>query len=110
MYGPVTGFAVYPITAGIASITFDGGYGVADDGGCAVRAPPIAFLPDLLTGTGVVPVGYSVELGSGRAFVWANEWIEFDSAWSMSPQIKQLWVQVFGWLAPGGNCVFQPPQ
>jgi hypothetical protein len=67
------------------------------------------FLPDAFTGSGVVPVGYALQFGEGRAFVW-GEWIEFDSVWSMLPQIKQLWVRVFGWVAPGGNRVFQPPQ
>jgi hypothetical protein len=110
MDGPVTQFAVHPITAGITSITFDGGYGIADLGGAAGTRTPIAFLPDATAGAGAVPVGYAVQFGGGRAFVWGDEWIEFDSAWSMLPQIKQLWVQVLGWLAPGGNCVLQPLQ
>ncbi|HSQ67917.1 MAG TPA: hypothetical protein VLM85_32125, partial [Polyangiaceae bacterium] len=42
-----------------------------------------------------------------RDFVWGDEWIEFDSQWSTLPEIKQLWVNVFAWVAPQG-CPLQP--
>jgi hypothetical protein len=49
-------------------------------------------------------------MGSGRAFVWGDEWIEFDSEWMAIPQIPQLWVQVFSWLAPKTTCQLNPPK
>ncbi len=97
---------MHPITAGLTSVTFAGGYGIADLGGTASTRTPIAFLPQ---GTGTVPVGYAVQMGMGHAFVWGDEWIEFDSEWSTLPQIKQLWVQVFGWVSPMNKCALTPP-
>jgi hypothetical protein len=104
--GPVTDFATHPITVGLTSVTFLGGYPIADLGGTASTRTPIAFLPG--TG-GNVPVGYAVQMSQGRAFVWGDEWIEFDSEWSTIPEIKQLWVQVFAWISPMNKCALQPP-
>jgi hypothetical protein len=107
--GPVTTFATHPITAGLTSVTFNGGYAISDLGGTNSTRTPIAFLP-APSGTGQVNVGYAIQYGSGRAFVWGDEWIEFDSEWSTIPQIKQLWVQVFAWISPSNKCALDPPQ
>jgi hypothetical protein len=98
--GPVTNFATHPITQGLTSVTFNGGYAVSDLGGGSSTRTPIAFI-------GSTAVGYAIQLGSGRAFVWGDEWIEFDSEWTTLPQIKQLWVNIFAWVAPQG-CPLQP--
>jgi hypothetical protein len=105
--GPVTTFATHPITMGLTSVTFDGGYQISDLGGGASTRTPIAFLPDP-EDAGNVPVAYAVQMGNGRAFVWGDEWISFDSEWSTLPEIKQLWVQVFAWIAPTNSCGLQP--
>jgi hypothetical protein len=107
--GPVTQFATHPITAGLTSVTFAGGYAISDLGGTASTRTPIAFLP-ASTGTGTVPVAYATQMGAGRAFSWGDEWIQFDSQWSTLPEIKQLWVQVFAWISPKDKCALQPPQ
>jgi hypothetical protein len=99
--GPVTDFATHPITTGLTSVTFNGGYGISDLGGTASTRTPLAFLP---LSTGNTTVGFAIQMGSGHAFVWGDEWIEFDSEWSTLPEIKQLWVQVFGWIAPPNRC------
>jgi hypothetical protein len=104
--GPVTSFATHPITAGLTSVTFAGGYAVSDLGGSGSTRMPIAFLPQ---GSGSVTVGYAIQMGTGHAFVWGDEWIEFDSEWSTLPEIKQLWVQVFGWISPTNKCALMPP-
>ncbi len=104
--GPVTDFATHPITAGLTSVTFNGGYAVSDLGGSASSRTPIAFLADP---SGKVTAGFAVQMGAGRAFVWGDEWIEFDSEWSTLPAIKQLWVQIFGWVAPTNKCALVPP-
>ena len=39
-----------------------------------------------------------------------DEWISFDSEWSTLPEIKQLWVQIFAWVAPASGCALQPSQ
>ena len=41
----------------------------------------------------------------GRAFVWGDEWIEYDSEWSSMPRIPELWLQVFAWIAPANRCM-----
>lgn len=102
----VTSFATHPITAGLTSVTFAGGYAVSDLGGTASTRTPIAFLPG---SNGNVTVGFAIQAGAGHAFVWGDEWIEFDSEWSTLPQIKQLWVQVFAWISPSNSCALMPP-
>jgi hypothetical protein len=101
--GPVTSFAAHPITAGLTSVTFAGGYEVKDLGGPGSSRTAIAFLP------GNVTAGFAVQKGAGHAFVWGDEWIEFDSEWSTLPEIKQLWVQVFAWISPANKCGLTPP-
>jgi hypothetical protein len=102
--GPVTQFAPHPITAGLTSVTFSGGYAVSDLGGTASTRTPIAFLPSS-DGSGTVPVSYAVQMGAGRAFVWGDEWIEFDSDWLTN---QQLWVQVIAWIGPANACAPAP--
>lgn len=102
----VTKFAKHPITEGLTSVTFAGGYEVSDLGSAGSTRTPIAFLPG---SGGDVAVGYAIQMGAGHAFVWGDEWIEFDSEWSKLPQIKQLWVQVFSWISPMNTCVLKPP-
>jgi hypothetical protein len=101
--GAVTTFAPHPITAGLTSVTFNGGYAVSDLGGAASTRTAIAYF------SGNVPIGDAIQMGAGRAFVWGDEWIEFDSEWTTLPDIKQLWVQVFAWLAPPNRCALHPP-
>ena len=98
--GPVTTFVAHPITKGLTSITFAGGYLVSAPGSSANVRTPIASIP-------AGNVAWAIEAGKGRAFVWGDEWIEFDSEWSTLPQVKALWVNVFGWVAPTG-CPLNP--
>ncbi|HVY36941.1 MAG TPA: hypothetical protein VHM31_03375 [Polyangia bacterium] len=102
VWGPVTQFAAHPITTGLTSVTFTGGYGVSDLGTPGSTRTPIGFLP---ANPGSLAVAYAVTMGQGRAFVWGDEWIEFDSEWSSMPQIPQLWLQVFNWIAPPNRCM-----
>jgi hypothetical protein len=106
LWGPVTSFATHPITAGLTSVTFTGGYAVSDLGGMTSTRTPIAFLP----GTPDTTVAFAIQMGAGHAFVWGDEWIEFDSEWSALPEIPQLWVQVFAWISPTSKCSLNPPQ
>lgn len=99
-WGPVTQFAAHPITTGLTSVTFTGGYVISDLGGAGTRTP-IAFLP----GTPANVVGSAVQMGAGHGFVWGDEWIEFDSEWSAMPQIPQLWLQIFNWISPPSRCM-----
>ncbi len=100
--GPVTTFVAHPITSGLASVTFNGGYVVSASGPTNYKRTPIASIP-------AGNVAWAIEAVSGRAFVWGDEWIEFDSEWSTIPQIKALWVNIFGWVAPTGCPLVPPP-
>ena len=101
IWGPVTQFAAHPITTGLKSVTFTGGYPVSDLGGAGSRTP-IGFLS---ANGNQIAVAYAVQMGAGKAFVWGDEWIEFDSEWSTLPQIPTLWLQVFAWVSPGNRCM-----
>lgn len=103
--GPVTDLAAHPITAGLTSVVFKGGYAISDLGGDASARTPIAFLP--VDGDNVA-VGYDIQMGAGRAFIWGDEWIEFTSTGAMFP--PRLWVQVFAWLSPPKTCPLVPPR
>lgn len=95
--GPVTEFEAHPITEGLESVVFEGGYAISEvEGGSGARTP-IAFLAP--GGGAQVVVGYAIEAGSGRAFVWGDEWIEFLT--TDEPFQPRVWVQAFGWVAPG---------
>ena len=102
VWGPVTQFATHPITAGLTSVTFTGGYPVSDVGGSSSTRTPIAFLS---ANPANLVVGYAVQMSAGRGFVWGDEWIEFDSEWSAMPQIPRLWLQVFNWISPANRCM-----
>jgi len=104
IWGPATSFAAHPITRGLSSVTFTGGYPVADLGGSSSTREAIAFIPS----TPPKPVAFAVQMGAGHAFAWGDEWIEFDSEWAALPEIPQLWVQVFAWMAPTNSCELKP--
>jgi hypothetical protein len=101
--GPVTQFVPHPITQGITSITFLGGYAIDEVDGSTATRTAVASIANHGN------VGYAAELDQGRAFVWGDEWIEFDSEWTTLPQVEQLWVQIFAWLAPN-RCKLRPQQ
>ena len=96
--GPVVDWTPHPISEGIASVTFLGGYyiDVTDDG--VGTNTTVATLPP-------GPVGVAQVRAGGKLFVWGDEWIEFDSEWQQIPQIKKFWANILGWLAPQNFCV-----
>jgi len=97
--GPVTDFLPHPITAGLTSVTFLGGFEVVAT--IPGQSEVIARLP------GAVPAAQAQERGAGKVFVWGDEWIEYDSEWAALPEITQLWVNIFDWLTPMDVCA--PP-
>lgn len=90
--GPVTSFATHPLTQGLTSVTFAGGYRVTGAG------VAVAHLAD---GDAAI----ALELGNGRVYVWGDEWVQFDSEWSTMPEIAQFWVNAIQWLGPRDRCV-----
>lgn len=54
---------------------------------------------------GAYDIGRAAEWGRGHVFVWADEWITYDSDWSNTKyQAKRLWLNSFKWLATSGYC------
>jgi hypothetical protein len=99
---PVTIFANHPVTVGLTSVTFAGGYLVGDSGSSAGTSTVIGSIS-------AGPVAFAHERGKGRAVVWGDEWIEFDSEWTTLPEIEQLWVNVIAWLGPQDSCQVEVP-
>ena len=97
--GPVTDFVPHPVTFGLTSVTFLGGFEVVAT--IPGISDVIARLP------GMVPAAQVQERGLGKVLVWGDEWIEYDSEWSTMPEITQLWVNIFEWITPTDVCA--PP-
>lgn len=100
---PVTIFATHPVTAGLTSVTFAGGYLVKDSGASGGTST-------LLGSISAGPVAYAHERGKGRGVVWGDEWIEFDSEWKTLPEIQKLWVNIIAWLGPKNSCQVAIPK
>jgi len=88
--GPVTTFVSHPLTTGLTSVTFAGGFPVAVD--------PTAEQPVVVGQAGAMTVAVAASYGSGRIYLWGDEWVTFDSEWVGSAEIQQFWVDAFGWL------------
>ena len=95
--GPVTQWTMHPITEGITSVTFLGGFyiDIVDDG-VAVNTTVGTLAPG--------PVAVAQVRKNGKLFIWGDEWIEFDSEWKNQPQIKKFWANILGWLSPQNFC------
>jgi hypothetical protein len=95
--GPVTQWAMHPITEGITSVSFYGGlYVDIVDDGLGVNQT-IGTLPQ-------GPVAVAQVRKNGKLFIFGDEWIEFDSEWQNIPQIKKFWANSLGWLSPQNFC------
>lgn len=88
---PVEDWTAHPISMGISSVTFRGGYAISSSDTDIARI-------------GGMPVGVVLERGDGRAFIWGDEWIEYDSEWTTMPMIQQLWANMLGWVGPRDRC------
>jgi hypothetical protein len=97
--GPVTDFEPHPITVGLTSVTFLGGFEVVAT--MPGLSDVVARLPNM------APAAQAQERGAGKVFVWGDEWIEYDSEWAALPEITQLWVNIFEWITPTEICA--PP-
>jgi hypothetical protein len=100
---PVTIFATHPVTAGLTSVTFAGGYLVKDLGASGGASTVIGSIS-------AGPVAFAHERAKGRAVVWGDEWIEFDSEWKTLPQIEKLWVNIISWIGPQTSCQVAVPK
>jgi hypothetical protein len=88
--GPVTGFPTHPVTTGLSSVTFLGGFPVAPD--------PTTTSTTVVGRIGTTVVATATRFGAGRVYLWGDEWVTFDSEWVGSVEIQRFWVDAFGWL------------
>lgn len=100
---PVTMFAMHPVTVGLTSVTFAGGYLVKDLGGSGGTSTAIGSIS-------AGPVAFAHERGKGRAIIWGDEWIEFDREWKTLPEIERLWVNMIAWIGPQDSCQIVVPK
>ena len=92
---PVTHWeSSHPLASGVTRVGIATGHAVA--GGTLVAWEPTS---------GSYDVGRAAEWGRGHLFVWADEWITYDSDWSNAEyQDRRLWLNSFKWLAAAGYC------
>jgi hypothetical protein len=100
---PVTMFAPHPVTVGLTSVTFAGGYLVKDLGSVGGKSTVIGSIS-------AGPVAFVHERAKGRAVVWGDEWIEFDSEWKSLPEIEKMWVNIIAWIGPQDSCEVSVPE
>lgn len=96
LWGPVMDFVPHAITTGLTSLTFIGGRAVTHQADDEVL---------MTVGEPAQDVCVVAERGSGKVFLFGDEWITYDSEWSTQPEIEQFWVNVFAWL---GDCDITP--
>ncbi|MCA9661438.1 MAG: hypothetical protein KC486_24070 [Myxococcales bacterium] len=90
----VTDFTDHPLTKGLTSVTFLGGFRVEDVMGDNTI---IATLPP-------GPVAIAQQRVDGRIYLWGDEWVQFDSEWQNLPEIKVFWQNALAWLTPDNFC------
>ena len=82
----------HPVTVNVQNLTFCGGYDVSDSGQSGGSDTTLA------TYNGQ-PILIAQERSKGRALVWGDEWILFDSEFNGNPSEKTFWIQALIWLA-----------
>jgi hypothetical protein len=95
-------FFPHPVTEGISSVTFLGGFVVTD-------TPVAGSKNTALAANAAGTISFATEHGAGRGVVWGDEWIEYDSEWQKLPQIQKLWVNIMSWVGPQDHCVVGKP-
>ncbi|WP_437965576.1 hypothetical protein WMF04_38975 [Sorangium sp. So ce260] len=91
---PITAWSgSHPVLEGIQAVGVDNGYPVVGAG------------TTLATGDGH-DVLKAVEAGEGRALVWGDEWITYNSEWVDHPdyQVERFWLNAIKWLTPANEC------
>ena len=82
---------------GVQGVQFYGGWEVSGNG------TPIMH-PQ---GQANVPLAQVADVGEGRAIVFGDEWISFDSEWQSIPQVEVFWANMIQWVGPSDIC-FEP--
>lgn len=95
---PVEQWFAHPITDGAEAVQFRGGWPIeALDGGSLGEVLLRAEADSAV-------LGVALERGDGRAFVYGDEWISFDSEWRSIPGVTVLWQNAIRWVGPSTSC------
>jgi hypothetical protein len=97
----VTSWEEHPVTMGVSSIFTDNGVEPEGDG------TVVAY------GSGDRVALQVVEAENGKAVVWGDEWITYDSEWVdvEGQQVELFWLNILKWLSPEKTCqVPIPPE
>ena len=44
------------------------------------------------------PLGAARQYGSGRVYMWGDEWVEYTSSFESSPDTRRFWTNAMAWL------------
>lgn len=92
--GFITSWVDHPVTRGVHNIKTLNGVEVNSEGiVLAHESPPkVAF--------------QGIEVGSGHALMWGDEWITYDELWTdvKDQQVERLWLNILKWLTPPKQC------
>jgi hypothetical protein len=98
--GFIQNWTAHPVTMGVSNINTDNG--VEPAGGGTTLA---------LTQDGGIALQVT-QASAGRAVVWGDEWITYDSEWQdvQDQQVELFWLNILKWLSPPDTCqVAIPP-
>jgi hypothetical protein len=95
---PTEEWLTHPTTVGVEGVQFRGGWVVQGTGGTSILQP---------SGEGSVSLGRAIQVGSGAAVIYGDEWISFDSEWAAIPAVETFWSNMLKFVGPKSFC-FDP--
>ena len=95
---PITMWNPHPIDVGVTEVGVDNGY-------------PVMGMGDVIATGGGYNIGVAQSVGTGHVFVWADEWITYNSEWDSHPdyQVETFWVNAVKWLTVASQCQVSVP-
>ena len=90
---PITRWVPHPIDLGVTAVGVDNGYAVQGSG-------------TMIAMGGGYNVGNAQEVSKGHVFMWGDEWITYNSEWTLHPdyQVQLFWLNAIKWLTVQGKC------
>jgi hypothetical protein len=100
LWGNVDTWLTHPVSEGISKIKTDNG--IEPDGPAGVT------IGSLSGGNVALQVA---QLDRGRAAIWGDDWITYDSEWadSQGQQVERFWLNLLKWLSPPTQCQVPVP-
>ena len=93
--GDVKAWLTHPVSDGISNIHTNNGVEPDTAGGMTVATG----------GDGRVALQVA-QVGDGRAAIWGDEWVTYDSEWADvdGQQVEHFWLNLLKWLSPPSEC------